>query len=353
MIYFDVTKTGAARHRSGLMRVSARLREELGANARSVVWKEGGWSLAENPRERAPFGSQDWLLTPELFSEPERPGFWRFLHEPRCRLAAIFHDAIPLKLPHITWPQSVGRHPEYLKMLARFNRVFAVSQASQTELIEFWNWQGAQPKGAVQTIALGADFLRGERPNHVVGSQLHDGPAVLLCVGIVEPRKNQALLADVAESLLAEGVKFELHVVGRVNSEFGEPIARRLRELAKRFPGAVQHHVDLDDSRVEALWRRAHASVFPTIAEGCGLPLIESLWMGVPCVCSDLPVLRENGDGGGVEFVAVNDRTAWTSALRRVITEPSQLKNLRKQAAARVVPEWRQTAEQIREALKG
>ena len=38
MIFFDTTKTGAAGHRSGLMRVSARLRDELGSAATAVSW---------------------------------------------------------------------------------------------------------------------------------------------------------------------------------------------------------------------------------------------------------------------------------------------------------------------------
>ena len=40
MIYFDVTKTAKARHRSGLMRVSERLRDELGEEVAPVIWRE-------------------------------------------------------------------------------------------------------------------------------------------------------------------------------------------------------------------------------------------------------------------------------------------------------------------------
>jgi hypothetical protein len=114
MIFFDVTKTGAARHRSGLTRVSTRLREELGARVTEIAWP------ARN-LERARPKPDDWFLTTELFSEEERPGFSAFIASRRCRTAALFHDAIPLKHPHITWPQSVARHPGYMKLLARFS----------------------------------------------------------------------------------------------------------------------------------------------------------------------------------------------------------------------------------------
>ncbi|MEO5959244.1 MAG: hypothetical protein ABIZ49_09335, partial [Opitutaceae bacterium] len=125
MIYFDVTKSGSARHHSGLMRVSERLRSELGAAITAVKW-DGGLREAASGGEIRP-RSEDWFFTSELFSEEERPGWSEFIAARPCRLAAIFHDAIPLKHPQITWPQSVARHPGYMKLLARFDHVWAVS----------------------------------------------------------------------------------------------------------------------------------------------------------------------------------------------------------------------------------
>jgi glycosyltransferase involved in cell wall biosynthesis len=344
MIYFDVTKSSGARHRSGLTRVSARIREELGARAVAVVWR-GGWRDAASDVLVHP-GQTDWVLTPELFSEAERPGFWEFLNQRGCRSAAIFHDAIPLKFPQTTWPQSVARHPEYMKMLSRFERVFAVSGASRRELVEFWRWQGAEVRAEVDTLALGADFLRGAVDPSPREAGSPDTVPLLLSVGIIEPRKNQMLLADVAEALVREGVSFQLEIVGRVNPRFGIPIEGRLRRLAGRHP-CIRLNTTADDALVARLWRRARASVFPTLSEGCGLPLIESLWMGVPCVCSDLPVLRENGGAGGCEFIATDDRVAWTAGLRRVLTDDNYADQLRQAAIARVVPTWRQAADQL------
>src|SRR4051812_21999272 len=102
MIFFDLTKTGATRHRSGLTRVSARLRAELGAAAVEVAWDTGRQRF-KTSSGRYPTVN-DWFITAELFSEEERPGFTSFIASRGCRLAAIFHDAIPLKHPHIIWP---------------------------------------------------------------------------------------------------------------------------------------------------------------------------------------------------------------------------------------------------------
>jgi glycosyltransferase involved in cell wall biosynthesis len=81
------------------------------------------------------------------------------------------------------------------------------------------------------------------------------------------------------------------------------------------------------------------------------LPLLESLWQGVPCVCSALPVLRENADGGGCLTVAGNDRAAWTDALRRVLTDDALHARLAREARARPLPTWAGAAAALRAEL--
>jgi glycosyltransferase involved in cell wall biosynthesis len=346
MIFFDVTKAGSAGHRSGLMRVSARLADRLGSAATKVSWDEGFREFKN--RKRVIFSPSDWFFTGELFSEEERPGFSEFLAAHPCRLAAIFHDAIPLKLPQITWPQSVGRHPGYMKLLARFDRVWAVSDESRADLAGFWRWQGLEKIPPIGVLALGADFNAAPRISS--GAQRSTLDPQLLCVGILEPRKNQSFLLDVCEELWNEGLRFELHLVGRVNPHFGRPLVARIKSLRKKIP-SLRFHAAANDAAVARLYATARASVFPTIAEGCGLPLLESLWMGVPCVCSDLPVLRENAAAGGCLSVAPNDRVAWKDALRRVLTDDTLHAKLTSEATTRALPAWSEAAQTLRAAL--
>jgi glycosyltransferase involved in cell wall biosynthesis len=346
MIFFDVTKAGRASHRSGLTRVSDRLLAELGESATAVRW-DGRWRGVASGKPAAPTAN-DWLLTPELFSPEERPGWEEFLRASPCRLAAIFHDAIPLTHSHITWPQSVARHPGYMKQLTRFDRVWAVSQASREALLGFWRWQGIERAPAVETLALGADFDAQSRSRVPARPPL---PARLLCLGILEPRKNQSFLLDVCETLWAEGLSFELHLVGRMNPHFGKPIVARIDVLRRTRRKQLYFHRAASDAAVAELFSQARATVFPTIAEGCGLPLLESLWRGVPCVCSDLQVLRENADAGGCLAVRANDHAAWATALRRVLTDEALVERLSVEAETRPLPIWREAAATLREAL--
>jgi glycosyltransferase involved in cell wall biosynthesis len=346
MIYYDVTKMQGARGRSGLTRVSSRLLKELGAGVTPVLW-DGGFRLAGGGAEAA-FRPDDWLLTVELFSEAERPGFRQFVAGRPCRLAGMFYDAIPLRFPHITWPQSVQRHPDYMKLLAGFDRVFAISEEVARDLTGFWQWQEVTPRARVMPVKLGADFDDSPRVTAAVRPE-PERPA-LLCVGIVEPRKNQAFLLGVVEALWHGGLDFDLHIAGRVNPHFGEPILRGLRRLQRSEP-RLHYHAAPDDRTLGRLYAAARAVVFPTMAEGNGLPILEALWHGVPCVCSDLPVLRENTEGGGCLTARPGDGTDWAEKLRAVLQDGPTLERLRREAVTRPLPRWSGTAQAILAAL--
>lgn len=349
MIYYDTTKMGAAKQRSGLTRVSSRLREEFGGTITEVTWDGNRRGFVAGKEQAVVrFAPSDWLLTVELFSEVERPGFWDFVQAPPCRLAAMFYDAIPLRWPQITWPKSVQRHPEYMKMLAGFDRVLAISETSRQDLTGFWLWQGVKIKAQVELIELGADFDGGNRVQR--DALIPKGRAVLLCVGIIEPRKNQAFLLAVAEALWRDGVDFELHVVGRVNPHFGKPMAERMKKMQEREARLVFHPA-AGDQELSRLYAQARAVVFPTLAEGCGLPLLEALWRGVPCVGSDLPVLREITDAGGCLVARVGDVADWKAKLRTVLTDEAENRRLQTAAMARALPRWMDTAAALRNAL--
>jgi glycosyltransferase involved in cell wall biosynthesis len=337
VIYLDTTSASSWRHASGLARVTRRLRSELGGSATPARW----------PAIASLAGRGDWIFTPELFSEHERPGFRSFLADRRCRVAALFHDAIPIKFPAITWPKSVERHPDYMKLLAQFDRVWAVSSASRDDLRTFWKWQGVSSAPPVDVLSLGADWPGMERLAGPMGRD--PGPAKIVSIGIIEPRKNQTVLLDAFEILRREGVELELHLVGRVNPHFGWPIQRRIEEMSGRLP--VFHHPQMDDKALARLVWSARATAFPSIAEGCGLPLLESLWMGVPCVCSDIAPVVENAALGGCLVVEGNRVEGWVSALRRIITDDECHKVVTSVASVRALPTWAEAAAVLRAAL--
>ena len=60
----------------------------------------------------------------------------------------------------------------------------------------------------------------------------------------------------------------------------------------------------------------SHAAlfVFPSLYEGFGIPLLEAIRYELPILCSDIPVLREIGDGYPV-FLGPDDLNDWSMAM--------------------------------------
>ncbi|MDG9925176.1 MULTISPECIES: glycosyltransferase family 1 protein [unclassified Pseudomonas] len=124
---------------------------------------------------------------------------------------------------------------------------------------------------------------------------------VYLMVSTIEPRKNHAYLLDAFERLWARGVEARLCIIGKVGWKSEELVGR------------IQHHPELNrrlfifnrlnDSGLEYAYAHARALVFPSHAEGFGLPLVEAMQRGVPVMASDIPVFREIGD----DYVAYFD----------------------------------------------
>ncbi len=352
MLWFDVTKAASQKHRSGLTRVSERLRTELSAGLGMAfavaVWHagRGGWI---DPRTREPvvLGEADWLLTPELFCEAERPGIGAWLASHGRRAAAIFHDAIPLRLPEITWPQSVARHPDYMRLLAGFGRVFAVSEASALELRDYWSWMGRLTVPPVLPIVLGADGHGSPRATEAPERSIS---RAVVMIGIVEPRKNQEALLDAVESLAGQGIDLAVDFVGRVNPHFGRGTAQRIRRLA-RAGRRVALRETLDDRGVAELIARARFSVLPSRAEGCGLPVLESLWGGLPVLATALPSIVESARGGGCLLVSPVDPATLEAGLRRLLSEDALIRELTREAVRRQLPRWSDTARSISHGL--
>lgn len=351
MLLFDVTKTSVLGHHSGLMRTSVCLQNELkalcGGDVVPVSWNARRSAFVGIATSRTvTAGTGDWLITPELFSEEERPGFGAWLDTTRCRTAAIYHDAIPLRFPEFTWPRSVSRHPHYMKMLGRFDVVLANSTASADELRDYWRWLGMAHANPV-AIPFGAD---GHGSPRVTGDPGRAGLRVIMMLGILEPRKNQAAVLDAAERLWEERVGLTLKIAGRVNPHFGRPLVRRIRDL-RRAGRTLEYEERLDDAGVARLLSGARFTVMPSLAEGCGLPVLESLWAGVPVLCSDLPAINETASGGGCLIIRADDGDALTEAMRELLADGDAVTRMTGEAVSRALPAWADTAREMLAAL--
>lgn len=120
-------------------------------------------------------------------------------------------------------------------------------------------------------------------------------PEFVLCVGTIEKRKNHVLLLEVWKRLRAKhGDKIPtLVIVGKWGwriEEFREKLAD-----AKNVGGKVVVREGLADNELQYLYRHCLFTAFPSLVEGWGLPVGESLNLGKPCIASNSSSIPEVG----------------------------------------------------------
>lgn len=87
--------------------------------------------------------------------------------------------------------------------------------------------------------------------------------------------------------------------------------------------------------------------MFPSLHEGFGLPVVESLAHGTPVITSDFGSTAQSGAAGGTVLVDPRDDDALTGAMRTLLTDDDVLARLRAEIARRPERTWQDYADEL------
>ncbi|MEO0821023.1 MAG: glycosyltransferase [Pseudomonadota bacterium] len=233
----------------------------------------------------------------------------------------MLHDLIPLTHPEFARPGSDAPFRARLEAALEADHLLYNSAATADAVASHLARCGrTPPPGTV--LPLGLD------PQHAPQRAARLGPAQFVVLGTIEGRKNHLLLLSIWrrfwERLGAAGSP-HLHVVGRRGWAAEQALA--LLDRAPMMGHTVFEHSARDDAAVTDLLARADALLFPSLAEGYGLPLGEALALGVPVIASDLPALRELGQGVP-DYLDPLDGTGWLAAIEDYAEQPPSPRRL-------------------------
>ena len=144
-------------------------------------------------------------------------------------------------------------------------------------------------------------------------------PPYVLYVGTLEPRKNISTAVRAVRQLRNSGLNIRLVVAGKVGWH-ASTLQAELREAAEEGSADILGYVT--DEERDRLYAASVAVVLPSIYEGFGLPLLEAMGRGVPCICSDAPALIEVSAGAAVHVKAF-DINGWAAAIRDLLDSPA------------------------------
>jgi glycosyltransferase involved in cell wall biosynthesis len=282
-------------------------------------------------------GPNDVFFVPDIFRDLRRERLPEFLKQTQARKVAIFHDATDLRLSSVYGDRSRKSRP-YVESLALFDLVICVSEEARDDLHYFWKkYRCDRAETRVETWPGEFEAFVGDANGFRYSANAPS--SLILYVSSFHGRKNHLTLLRAAERLWRDGLNFELHLIGR---NVGMPFNSIVREIWKlrmrRRPLRWLRHVD--DETLLRGYRHCQFTVYPSLMEGFGLPIAESLAHGKPCVCGGNGALGEVARGGGCLIVDQVHEDTLAAGIKELLTDETTYARLSAEARARKFRSW-------------
>jgi glycosyltransferase involved in cell wall biosynthesis len=238
----------------------------------------------------------------------ESESYYRLIRAWKIEPVFMLHDLIPMTHPEYCRPGGAEKHLARVRMaLAEGRGLITNSQATLDSVAKFAEESGiALPPAAVALLGPG-------KPAHAAARRPIREP-YFVSLGTIEPRKNHLLLLQVWRRLVEVLGKRapRLALIGQRGWECENVVD--LLERCETLRGFVTELHDCSDSELSTWLHHSQALLFPSFAEGFGMPVLEALAQGVPVIASALPVFREFA-GDIPEYIDPLDGCRWMETI--------------------------------------
>ncbi len=339
-VAIKVAKRGIAQ----TARFDERIARKLGSRAQHIHMS--GYKRAE-------FTNGDVLFIPwgEWWDENFTNYLSRSHEEKGVRLVQIIHDVGPTAYPQFFEQVAISPEVYNAKILPITDLVLANSKTTKLDLIT-WLQQKKLHSPKIEVFRLGDDITvkKPVKPDDEVFKQSGlRGNDFLLMVGTIELKKNHLLLYYVYKLAKVRGIKLPKFVIaGRRGwmSDAAYALITKDPEIKDSFV------FQLDKTDEELSWLYGHClfTVLPSLYEGWGIPIAESIARGVPCLASNFGSMNEVAEGYVTRFCPVS--TDECLAAMQKMLNPATLKKAREHVSKYKQFSWDDSFKQVETYLK-
>ena len=269
------------------------------------------------------------------------------------RHSCVIHDIIPIMAPHWVDPDFNRTFTTYIDTMLRLSDpLLAISHATAQELTEYGASIGIQPAHPVQVLPNGSGLtdlsLMGPRPD-----RLPAPGSYVLFVSSIEPRKNHEFMVQVWQHMLTTMPRDSVPTLVFAGRPTPPMIGFLARQKAQgNLGGRLVVITDASDADIMSLYQGCLFTVFPSLYEGWGLPVTESLMRGTPCFAANNSSLPEAG-GNLARYFSADDVDGTARLLLDALANPQDLADWRARIRAEFRPvTYAETAIGIMAALE-
>jgi glycosyltransferase involved in cell wall biosynthesis len=268
------------------------------------------------------------------------------------KVVGMCYDLIPIISPYFTAIDYSQLFSIYLKDMVRCaDKIICISRNTLHDLEEFlFSVNGHRP--SLEIVTLGENL---NASTSVVSEKVNATclTSYILYVSTIEVRKNHETLYRAYRKLVEMGRNDlpRLVFAGRQGWKV-ESLLSDIR-LDRAVSGLIITLENVNDSELSHLYRHALFTVYPSLYEGWGLPVAESLAHGKFCIASSTSSLPEVG-GEFVEYLDPCDLPSWVERLAYYFDNKQAIRDREAKIRSEYRPRtWSETTRKIVEcALK-
>jgi glycosyltransferase involved in cell wall biosynthesis len=274
------------------------------------------------------------------------------------RCAVLVYDLLPIRRPE--WcSQGLTRQfgAWFAAILPQADIVMAISQATAADVARYAAAQRIALPAPLPVIPMGSGFaaaaISAAAANPRALAELPAADSYILFVSSIEAHKNHQLLLRVWRRLLDDlpaAAVPTLVFAGRAGWLVGD----LLQQLANcgYLDGRIRHIADASDAQLVQLYRGCRFTVFPSLHEGWGLPVTESMALGKPCIVARSTALPEAG-GQLARYFDPDSVSDAYAVIRAAIEDAEGLRRWTAEVARAFVPmPWSATAAAVLDCLQ-
>ena len=252
------------------------------------------------------------------------------------------HDLFFMDFPHMTDRETRKNFVTRIRdSLYKADGVVTVSEFTRDQLLERFDLD--EKKVKVIYHGLDREFHTdvSSKEEEEVRKKFSLPPSFIFFVGAIEPRKNLLKLVVALKIVHEKNQKIPLVIVGREGLDY-ENLEKKIDQLELQDWVRIIDY--LPDAEVKIFYRLASVFAFPSLCEGFGLPLLESMASGLPVAASKTSALPEIAQDAALYFHP-EDPEDIAGKLILVLQDSGLRKTLREKGKKRALDfDWRRTA---------
>lgn len=244
-----------------------------------------------------------FVLSGSTWDSIDAPTLESIAVECGLNLAIVINDMIPVLFPHhFSDLKAVESFATFAECTARHAALtLCISESTKADFERFAASKSIVPK-STQVIRLGDECVCSMtgRPQELPRNFENQG--FVVSVSTIQVRKNYQLLYQLWRRFAEEG---RTDIPRLVIAGSAGWMTNDLRHQLQNDPLIKDKIVVLNhasDSELSWLYQHCRFSLYPSIYEGWGLPIVESLRYGKPCIASNTSSMPEAGQGIAVHL---------------------------------------------------